>query len=67
MQTAEHKQKIPTAANTSETFDQALESNATVSALTSHNLGAVYADLLAKDQQNNTQFCATCHKDLTKR
>jgi len=23
--------------------------------------------LLAKDQKNNTQFCATCHKDLTKR
>jgi len=52
MQTAEHKQKIPTAANTSETFDQALESNATVSALTSHNLGAVYADLLAKLEEN---------------
>jgi len=23
--------------------------------------------LLAKDQKNNTQFCAACHKDLTKR
>jgi predicted CXXCH cytochrome family protein len=26
-----------------------------------------YNGLLANDQQNNTQFCATCHKDLTKR
>lgn len=25
------------------------------------------ADLLVNDQKNNTQFCATCHKDLTKR
>ena len=24
-------------------------------------------DLLVKDQVNNAQFCATCHKDLTKR
>jgi predicted CXXCH cytochrome family protein len=24
-------------------------------------------DLLAKDQVNNAQFCASCHKDLTKR
>jgi predicted CXXCH cytochrome family protein len=28
---------------------------------------SAYPDLLAKDQQNNTQFCAACHKDLTKR
>jgi predicted CXXCH cytochrome family protein len=24
-------------------------------------------DLLVKDQANNAQFCASCHKDLTKR
>jgi len=24
-------------------------------------------DLLVNDQENNTKFCATCHKDLTKR
>jgi len=28
---------------------------------------SVHADLLVNDQQNNTAFCATCHKDLTKR
>ena len=28
---------------------------------------SAHQDLLANDQQNNTVFCATCHKDLTKR
>lgn len=28
---------------------------------------SMYPDLLVKDQQNNMQFCSTCHKDLTKR
>jgi len=36
--------------------------------LTCHQPHAsAHADLLANDQQNNSQFCATCHKDLTKR
>jgi predicted CXXCH cytochrome family protein len=36
--------------------------------LTCHQPHAsAYSDLLANDQQNNSQFCATCHKDLTKR
>jgi predicted CXXCH cytochrome family protein len=36
--------------------------------LTCHQPHAsAHADLLAKDQENNAQFCATCHKDLTKR
>jgi len=26
-----------------------------------------HADLLVNDQENNTAFCATCHKDLTRR
>jgi predicted CXXCH cytochrome family protein len=28
---------------------------------------SAHADLLVNDQENNTAFCATCHKDLTKR
>jgi predicted CXXCH cytochrome family protein len=28
---------------------------------------SAHADLLVNDQENNAQFCATCHKDLTKR
>jgi predicted CXXCH cytochrome family protein len=28
---------------------------------------SLHQDLLANDQENNTKFCATCHKDLTKR
>jgi predicted CXXCH cytochrome family protein len=28
---------------------------------------SAHADLLVKDQENNTAFCASCHKDLTKR
>jgi predicted CXXCH cytochrome family protein len=36
--------------------------------LTCHQPHAsTHAGLLAKDQQNNAQFCATCHKDLIKR
>lgn len=36
--------------------------------LTCHQPHAsAHPDLLANDQQNNTQFCNTCHKDLTKR
>jgi predicted CXXCH cytochrome family protein len=36
--------------------------------LTCHQPHAsAHADLLVKDQENNTAFCATCHKDLTKR
>lgn len=36
--------------------------------LTCHQPHAsAHADLLANDQENNAQFCASCHKDLTKR
>jgi len=28
---------------------------------------SAHANLLVNDQENNTAFCATCHKDLTKR
>jgi predicted CXXCH cytochrome family protein len=28
---------------------------------------SAHADLLVNDQENNTKFCATCHKDLTTR
>lgn len=36
--------------------------------LTCHQPHAsAHSDLLANDQENNTQFCASCHKDLTKR
>lgn len=28
---------------------------------------SAHQDLLVNDQENNTAFCATCHKDLTKR
>ena len=28
---------------------------------------SAYPNLLVKDQQNNTEFCAGCHKDLTRR
>jgi predicted CXXCH cytochrome family protein len=36
--------------------------------LTCHQPHAsAHADLLAKDQENNSLFCASCHKDLTKR
>jgi len=28
---------------------------------------SAHQDLLVNDQQNNTVFCASCHKDLTKR
>ena len=28
---------------------------------------SLHPDLLVNDQENNTKFCATCHKDLTKR
>lgn len=36
--------------------------------LTCHQPHAsAYPDMLANDQQNNAQFCNTCHKDLTKR
>ncbi|MGB9447361.1 MAG: cytochrome c3 family protein [Candidatus Acidiferrum sp.] len=39
-----------------------------LSCLTCHQPHAsAHPDLLANDQQNNAQFCATCHKDLTKR
>ncbi len=41
---------------------------AKISCLTCHQPhSSAYPNLIAKDQQNNTQFCATCHKDLTKR
>jgi hypothetical protein len=52
MQTAEHKQKSLTVGSTSESFNQGLESSATVASLTSHNLGAIYEDLLAKLEEN---------------
>lgn len=36
--------------------------------LTCHQPHAsAHGDLLVNDQENNAQFCATCHKDLTKR
>jgi predicted CXXCH cytochrome family protein len=39
-----------------------------LSCLTCHQPHAsANADLLANDQENNAKFCATCHKDLTKR
>lgn len=39
-----------------------------ISCLTCHQPhSSAYPDLLVNDQQNNTAFCATCHKDLTKR
>jgi predicted CXXCH cytochrome family protein len=39
-----------------------------LSCLTCHQPhSSTHADLLVKDQQNGTAFCATCHKDLTKR
>lgn len=39
-----------------------------MSCLTCHQPHAsTHPDLLAKDQENNAQFCATCHKDLTRR
>jgi len=39
-----------------------------LSCLTCHQPHAsAHPDLLVNDQQNNTQFCATCHKDLIKR
>jgi predicted CXXCH cytochrome family protein len=39
-----------------------------INCLTCHQPhSSAYSDLLAKDQQNNTAFCATCHKDLAKR
>ena len=39
-----------------------------IGCLTCHQPHAsAHPDLLVKDQQNNTAFCATCHKDLTKR
>lgn len=41
---------------------------AKLSCLTCHQPHAsAHADLLVKDQENNAAFCATCHKDLTKR
>ena len=41
---------------------------AKLSCLTCHQPHAsAHADLLVKDQENNTAFCATCHKDLTRR
>jgi predicted CXXCH cytochrome family protein len=39
-----------------------------MSCLTCHQPHAsAHPDLLVKDQENNTAFCATCHKDLTTR
>lgn len=39
-----------------------------LSCLTCHQPHAsAHSDLLVNDQENNTAFCATCHKDLTKR
>jgi len=39
-----------------------------INCLTCHQPHAsAQADLLANDQANNVAFCATCHKDLTKR
>lgn len=39
-----------------------------INCLTCHQPHAsTHQDLLVKDQENNTAFCATCHKDLTKR
>jgi predicted CXXCH cytochrome family protein len=41
---------------------------AKINCLTCHQPHAsLHPDLLANDQQNGTAFCATCHKDLTKR
>ncbi|MGB7728023.1 MAG: cytochrome c3 family protein [Candidatus Acidiferrum sp.] len=39
-----------------------------LSCLTCHQPHAsAHSDLLANDQENNAQFCSSCHKDLTKR
>ena len=39
-----------------------------ISCLTCHQPHAsAHADLLVNDQENNTKFCATCHKDLATR
>jgi predicted CXXCH cytochrome family protein len=39
-----------------------------ISCLTCHQPhSSAHPDLLVNDRQNNTAFCATCHKDLTKR
>jgi predicted CXXCH cytochrome family protein len=39
-----------------------------LSCLTCHQPhSSAHLDLLVNDQENNTAFCATCHKDLTKR
>lgn len=39
-----------------------------LSCLTCHQPhSSAHADLLVNDQQNNTVFCASCHKDLTRR
>jgi predicted CXXCH cytochrome family protein len=41
---------------------------AKISCLTCHQPhSGANAGMLVKDQKNNTEFCATCHKDLTKR
>jgi predicted CXXCH cytochrome family protein len=41
---------------------------AKISCLTCHQPhSSANPGLLAKDQKNNAEFCATCHKDLTKR
>ena len=40
----------------------------TMSCLTCHQPhSSLKPNLLVNDQENNTKFCATCHKDLTKR
>ncbi len=39
-----------------------------IDCLTCHQPHAsAHQDLLVKDQENNTAFCATCHKDMTRR
>jgi predicted CXXCH cytochrome family protein len=39
-----------------------------ITCLTCHQPhSSAHPDLLVNDQENNTKFCATCHKDLTKR
>jgi len=41
---------------------------AKISCLSCHQPhSSAYPNLIAKDQKNDTQFCSTCHKDLTKR
>jgi predicted CXXCH cytochrome family protein len=41
---------------------------AKVSCLSCHQPhSSAYPGLIVKDQKNNTEFCASCHKDLTKR